>query len=323
MAYTKWHEGVIVWSCALFIIFNIFTDTRGILILAIVQICEVVIDIPSNNHWIITTFVNIIIITFYSEIINPNADLSKMFDAIKKVLLIVYIFAFFHKLNTDFFDHNVSCGAKFYQKFTERFPFLPKSFLIEISTIWITLFIEILLPICLSIGRTKNVAMCVALLFHGVIGFNPMSQFWNFSSVVYAMLFLFAPIECSDHILKFMKKYATGKTYCVMHILTFLIIYFSYTIDGFDVRAGLVCWFLYCMFTIRIVLICPTPPRCISISRNYVELKNNNKITNLILTLVVFNGLNPYLGLKTEGTFSMFSNLKTELNSTNHIFVPK
>jgi hypothetical protein len=38
--------------------------------------------------------------------------------------------------------------------------------------------------------------------------------------------------------------------------------------------------------------------------------------------VVVLNGLNPYLGLKTETSWAMFSNLRTEGGQSNHWFVP-
>ena len=37
---------------------------------------------------------------------------------------------------------------------------------------------------------------------------------------------------------------------------------------------------------------------------------------------LVVNGLSPYLGLKTESTFTMFSNLRTEGGYWNHLVVP-
>jgi len=39
--------------------------------------------------------------------------------------------------------------------------------------------------------------------------------------------------------------------------------------------------------------------------------------------LVVANGLSPYLGLKTESSFTMFSNLHTEAGLWNHAFIPE
>jgi hypothetical protein len=43
----------------------------------------------------------------------------------------------------------------------------------------------------------------------------------------------------------------------------------------------------------------------------------------LIVPVIVFlNGLSPYLGLKTENSFAMFSNLRTEGNVSNHYILP-
>jgi hypothetical protein len=42
-----------------------------------------------------------------------------------------------------------------------------------------------------------------------------------------------------------------------------------------------------------------------------------------LMPFVVFiNGLSPYLGLKTESSYSMFSNLRTEGGISNHYLVP-
>jgi len=41
-----------------------------------------------------------------------------------------------------------------------------------------------------------------------------------------------------------------------------------------------------------------------------------------VLALTVLWALNPYLGLRTTGSFTMFSNLRTESPSPNHVFMP-
>ena len=38
--------------------------------------------------------------------------------------------------------------------------------------------------------------------------------------------------------------------------------------------------------------------------------------------LVVLNGMCPYLGLKTDSSFAMFSNLRTEPGFANHLVMP-
>jgi hypothetical protein len=44
--------------------------------------------------------------------------------------------------------------------------------------------------------------------------------------------------------------------------------------------------------------------------------------TTVLVGAVVVNGMAPYLGLKTESAFAMFSNLRTEGGEWNHLFMP-
>jgi len=43
----------------------------------------------------------------------------------------------------------------------------------------------------------------------------------------------------------------------------------------------------------------------------------------VIPLLMILNGLSPYLGLKTQNSLTMFSNLQTEGNQWNHILLPE
>jgi hypothetical protein len=42
-----------------------------------------------------------------------------------------------------------------------------------------------------------------------------------------------------------------------------------------------------------------------------------------MITIVLLNGLCPYLGIKTEMSYSMFSNLRTEQGKSNHFLIRK
>ena len=47
------------------------------------------------------------------------------------------------------------------------------------------------------------------------------------------------------------------------------------------------------------------------------------KLLLLLPLLVIINGISPYIGLKTQTSWSMFSNLRTEGGKTNHILIRK
>ena len=48
-----------------------------------------------------------------------------------------------------------------------------------------------------------------------------------------------------------------------------------------------------------------------------------NPLLWVIPVLFFLNGLNPYLGLNTENSYAVFSNLRTELHRSNHLLVRK
>jgi hypothetical protein len=50
-------------------------------------------------------------------------------------------------------------------------------------------------------------------------------------------------------------------------------------------------------------------------------LRAPSPILLVVPLLALLNGLSPYVGLRTEGTFAMFSNLRTEGSSPNHLLV--
>jgi len=51
-------------------------------------------------------------------------------------------------------------------------------------------------------------------------------------------------------------------------------------------------------------------------------LRLHSWVFRLIASLFILNGMSPYLGLKTETSFAMYSNLRTEGGITNHLFIP-
>ncbi len=53
------------------------------------------------------------------------------------------------------------------------------------------------------------------------------------------------------------------------------------------------------------------------------SLRLRNPVFAAGMLVLVVNSLSPYVGLKTESTFTMFSNLHTEAGRWNHLFIPE
>lgn len=53
------------------------------------------------------------------------------------------------------------------------------------------------------------------------------------------------------------------------------------------------------------------------------SLRLRHPVFSAGILLLVVNSLTPYVGLKTESSFTMFSNLRTEDGRWNHLFIPE
>jgi len=238
-------------------------------------------------------------------------------------LIVLYFFVVFHKLNADFFDPVVSCGVTFYAAQLARLPWLPASPLFHVGSIYTTIVIEAAIPLMLCFARTRNFGILVGMLFHYVVAMNPISGFYNFSAMLFAMFALFAPHRLMSQppigsrafrIGAVAVAAASGAIAVLVRMLPrtappqldlFLVVWDVY-------GAALIVAFAAHMWRTRHAVGRPTA-RLFAMPAQAL----------LVLPLAVFlNGVMPYLGLKTETSWAMFSNLRTEGDRSNHWLIP-
>lgn len=165
---------------------------RRLLVLAALQVFEVLVMSPQvSNHWLFTGIVNLTwIVVFVGSAVArrrwdaPAGELYRQFAPLARLeLLILYLFVVLHKLNWDFFDPEVSCGARFYFAQAERFGVLPRSPGLALACAWLTIVTEATIPLLLVFPRTRLGGVILGAVFHWLIGLNPISGFYNFSSI--------------------------------------------------------------------------------------------------------------------------------------------
>jgi hypothetical protein len=85
-------------------------------------------------------------------------------------------------------------------------------------------------------------------------------------------------------------------------------------------KAGFVAYYIYLAFGLTIFI------HSQKAKQNEIQTAEGSWRTHPLLigfTLLLFaNGFGPYLGLRTQTSFSMFSNLHTENGMSNHLIVP-
>ena len=307
-----------------------------LLLLAAVQLCESWTTAPFiSNHWLFTGLINSTILLAYARLawihhtpsVDPDTFYRSFAPVVRFELIILYFFVVFHKLNTDFFDPLTSCAGHFYLAQIQRFPLLSSLPIGENSPIYFTLIIEAAIPLLLCLRPTRQAGILLGLVFHAAISFNPISGFYNFSSMLFALFFLFSSFDLeSTSFSKLASPLRRWQSLSFRHqsllaILAMLgaLIALSALSNMLETTNDLVLflWALYCiaLFTGTVLLPKTTPERGLF-----------SPVPGFLLLmplLTILNGTSPYLGLKTETAFAMYSNLRTEGERSNHLLVPQ
>lgn len=314
------------------------------LFLLSLQLGDVFYKMPNlSNHWIFTALVNLTILQALLYLVIRNKtfrikqeDLLNTFAPIVRIeVIILYFFVTFHKLNTGFFSISGSCAAFFLEAQNSRgfFNLTPEFLALNA---YFTIFVESLIPILLCFRMTRNWGILIGLVFHCIIAYNPLNGFYDFSSMIFAVYFLFTSPQFANSVVAYWAKvkekigsvmersgnYSLGKVFiaaaCFVGVLLVSVV-LTKRVDDFHLfffwtGFSFICIFLFFRYMIG--------------KRESTSLPNRYSLTIphwsfiLIPLIVLLNGASPYLGLKTENSFAMFSNLRTEGGISNHFIVP-
>ena len=307
------------------------SESHRLVLLAVLQMCESWTMAPFiSNHWLFTGLVNLTLLQAYARLawagrtfaVEPGALYRTFVPIVRLELIILYFFAIFHKLNADFLDPQTSCAVHFYAAQLQSLPFS----LAGAVPIYLTLAVEAAIPLLLCWAPSRNAGILLGLLFHAAVGFNPISEFYNFSSMIFALLFLFAPLrlDASWPTRRFFESARWGDmTFSGKSLLAIgavvvgvgLLVVLNNLVTA-PAELVLPLWGLYSTGLIVLFVLLPkAPPARPAFSfRPWPVL--------LVPLLTGLNGCSPYLGLKTETAFAMYSNLRTEGGQSNHLLVP-
>lgn len=324
-------------------IYVIFRPTLwGFLALIFFQLMDVAFRMPDvTNHWIFSAFVNLTILQSLLFCIyrrkSFNVGETEFFETFAPVVrlevLILYFWAVFHKLNSGFFSPEVSCATELLR--AQHMGGILSAFpqLLSLNA-YFTIVIELGILLMLCFRRTRNAGVLIGFLFHLVLSYSTYNAFFDFTSMIAAVYFLFTTNGFNTRINQwknnavakvtaYFRNYSTGRLITVIGVILSVLgiiavlnkvlhdpkqfhLYFFWTIYG------LVLIFLLAKF--------------LFVKVDSGETEKPFAVRSawlLILPAIVFlNGASPYVGLKTENSYAMFSNLRTEGGVSNHFIVP-
>ena len=137
--------------------------------LAIVQLLDVAYYLPVvPNHWLLTGILSLTILGAAAGGAlrggRAGLQLGELYQTlvppVRLSAAIFYFFTFFHKLNTDFLNPDMSCAVRFFERAVSPFPALSALPGIELVVIGATLTVELFLAVgpggpALVVGRVS------------------------------------------------------------------------------------------------------------------------------------------------------------------------
>lgn len=247
------------------------------------------------------------------------------------ILAIMYFYGVYHKINADFLNPQVSCGVVLYKALAmhaERVaPFLHvKEWIVgHYTAIWATFIIETAAMILLFSNRYKKIGFIIGVPFHIIIGWSGYGYYMDFSTIVMVTYALFLPKAAPENMLAWAARTVGGEQRALMIGRAFIIGMMALTLFLIGVwqdwRFFSPQWIKFVpIFTVYGLLFYAftvffTPWK---VADNLHPFKFSPQWTAIVPILFFINGASPYLGLKTESSIAMFSNLHTEGGVTNH-----
>jgi hypothetical protein len=253
----------------------------------------------------------------------------------RALLAVMYFYGIFHKINTDFLDPRVSCAVALYEPLARVFGFAGNPIGHEIA-IWSTFIIETITLVALYWKRFFAVGLIFGLMFHFVIPLSTYSWYMDFSSLVLALYMLSIPREVSTAFFERVARIfrASRERFGSLGLLVpFAVIgaIAALIVGAIALRVERVgmlfqlynsVWVLFWAVYGGIAMVLLT-----AVALDYLPWRGQHPPRQPLwlyaFPLILFiTCLSPYVGLKTESSIAMFSNLHTEGGETNHLLFP-
>lgn len=253
----------------------------------------------------------------------------------RSLLATMYFFGIFHKINVDFLDPEVSCAVALYKPIVAHLG-LGDNLIGHYGAIATTFVLESVTLVCLYWRRYFAVGLILGLVFHYIIPISAYAWYMDFSSLVLALYVLSVPREVSVAFAarcSVLLARARAPTAGLSALLLFALVLAAGTVLVLGVAqlvpartpkmmwhsVWLLCWAVVGgsgMVVLTGAALAALPYRPAAMPRQPLWLHAFGGV-------LFVSCLSPYVGLKTDSSITMFSNLHTEGGETNHLLLDR
>ena len=297
------------------------TSDRALFILMLVSTISTITQAPiGSNHTMVRSAVIVgYWLSFIVSVVRnlpAGAVFTNFVPAGQGVLLVMYFYGIFHKINADFLNPITSCAVALWELMPPPMSWFQQDWA-HYAAIYGTFIVEGLLIVALLTKRWRHWGIAAGIAFHFMLSFSAYAMYISFTMLSIALHTLFLSESAANNVmnskaLAFLRSRMVDPVYIfasVALVATFAVLAFagSYTYATF--------------FALPLLI-----PFCLIIlahgaakDRTANFGKTGLAIGFATAALFFVNGAMPYLGLKTSQSTNMFANLRLEGGVSNHL----
>lgn len=280
-----------------------------------------------SNH---TILLNFLIFTFLAGglwHLLRGASWDQYFASVRPagrvLLLIMYTFGIFHKINSDFLNPVTSCAVALWREMPPPLVWidtLPMHYL----AIYGTFAVEGAIMLMLILPRWRHWGICFGVGFHAMLALSGYAMYPVFTTLAIVLHILFVPADVALRIVG-SDVYQRLDSFLRRPAGVAFLLCAAALIAGFamhrDYRMVALVWLLLAAWPLTIIAVKGYDRR--TDDERDPQLWSPTLALNIIPILFFLNCVGPYFGFKTAQTMNMFSNLRLEGGVSNHLVIPR
>lgn len=239
----------------------------------------------------------------------------------RSLLLVMYTFGIFHKINSDFLNPAVSCAVELWRT-------MPPP-LVWIDNVWMhylaifgTLIVESVIMVLLVLPRFRHLGIGAGIAFHVLLALSGFAMYPAFSTLAITLHTMFLSPAAALQIKNskawtFINQHITRITGVTFVLSALFLMALSAVFQNFT-SVGLF-WLVLMIAPLIAVIFYDRPQH--KGEEAGVFFWSRLHWLNIVSLLFFLNCAAPYLGLKTAQTMNMFSNLRLEGGISNHLLL--
>lgn len=278
-----------------------------------------------SNHSILKNFLMLAFVAagLYHWI--KGSSFERFFRDVRPVarmlLLIMYTFGIFHKLNSDFLNPAVSCAVELWRTMPPPLVWIDNTWMHYLA-IFGTLIIESVIMLLLIVPRWRHLGIGAGISFHVLLALSGFAMYPAFSTLAITLHTMFlspaAALQISNSkAYRFINQHITRITGVTFVLSAFFLIALSAVFVEFS-TTGLF-WLALMLIPLFAVIFYDRPQH--KGEEKGAFFWSRLSLLNIVSLLFFLNCAAPYLGLKTAQTMNMFSNLRLEGGVSNHLIL--